>query len=102
MQKNIYVLMDQNGRVSNDTLSLIRKTLNNDLAKKNVDRALRCAKMELDKANIYILGFGNVDMYCIRSWEWSARNARLKVPFVNQDIHDLDDYMKLRALTDFE
>jgi hypothetical protein len=102
MQKNIYVLMDQKGRVSRDTLSLIIGALDNDLAKRNIGKALQCGRKELEKANVHILAFGNVDMYCVRSWDNTAKHARFNVPFLNQEIHDLDGYMKMSALKDFE
>lgn len=103
MNENIYVLMDKDGSVSFETYFLIRKTITSDSAKKYVARALSHAFSEIKEPKVYMMRYADVVCYCIPSWDWTARNMMFpNVKFVNQDIHDLDDAMKLKALTDFE
>ena len=97
---NIYVLMTKEGKISSETLNLIRTKLDNELAKNNVHKALKHGLEELQRANIYGLGFGNVTMWLVRTWDREAMHARLKIPFVNQDLHDADVMTKLSSLSE--
>lgn len=103
MRKNIYVLMDENGRVSYDTLCLIRRSISIETAKKHVAKALAHARTKIDDNTIYVMVYGNITCYVVPAWSESALSKYWDtIKFENQAIHDLAPKMKIEALTDFE
>ena len=98
MQSNIYVLMTSEGSISADTHQIILAMLDNELARKNITRALIVGREELNKANIYIMGYANCDLYFVRAWDGQAARAILKVKFVNQKVHDMDYNEKMFSI----
>jgi hypothetical protein len=81
--KNIYCLTFQDGNIPIDTRHVILKSLSNDLARKNINRAIEVGREQLERSDIYIMAYGGIDIYFIKSWTGSAKHAQLKVKFIN-------------------
>jgi len=97
---NIYVLMDQQGRIPEETLREIHNNLDNELAKKHIAGALKYGFEELKNAHVHILEFGNLEMYCVKASNTTARNTHFKVEFINQMVHDFDGMQKLSYMAE--
>lgn len=93
--KNIYVLVDDKGLILSETLQLINSNLVNDLARKNIGKAIKYGVEELKTAHAHVLSYGGVELYLIKKSSTTARNIKFKVPFLNQDEHDLDGMAKV-------
>ena len=97
--KNIYLLMDNNGRIAAEDLRLIQQHIDNDFARTNIGKALKYGFEALTSAHIHIVEYANLELYCVKASNTSARNVRLKCEFINQETHDKDGMQKLTHLT---
>jgi len=82
-EKNIYCLTFEDGNIPIDTRHVITENLCNDLARKNLNRALEVGREELNKSDIYCMNYGQVNIWFVKSWTGSAKYAKLNVTFIN-------------------
>ena len=76
-------------------MKVILDNLNNDMAKQYINRCLIHGAEELKKAHIYICGYANIDLVFVRVYDTNARIQILNIPFINQEVHDMDGMQKL-------
>ena len=75
--------MFEDGNIPIDTRMIIKENLCNDLARTHLGRAIEVGREQLEKSDIYCMGYGGLDIYFIKAWTGSAKYVQLNVKFIN-------------------
>jgi hypothetical protein len=94
--KGIYTLMDEDGAIPEATYQLIHDNLINDLARQHLPACLQETRTCLEKAHAHVMSYGGLDIWAVRKWDPSARLSTFKELFLNEDVHRMDGWNKLR------
>jgi hypothetical protein len=93
----IYCPFDNNGKIPNEVLQLIQKTLTNKVAIEHIGQCLKHIYSELNTRNVYACEYGNIEIWGLRT-NSSSIYLKFKCKFINDELQHMS---KTQLLTLF-